>query len=77
MADLTGQEKRGLAYGLYDFVENLGFTIGPLLGGLLYDVIGVEVPFYLNGVILVVSAGLVLALFRQFPTINTALISGR
>lgn len=33
VADLTGHEKRGLAYGLYDLVENLGFTFGPLLGG--------------------------------------------
>jgi predicted MFS family arabinose efflux permease len=46
-------------------VENLGFTIGPLLGGLLYDVIGSEAPFYLNGVVLIVSAGLVYAFFRQ------------
>jgi len=65
VADLTGQERMGLGYGLYDFVENLGFTIGPLLGGMLYDVIGSEAPFYLNGVILIVSAVLVLALLRQ------------
>jgi MFS transporter, DHA1 family, multidrug resistance protein len=65
VADLAGHEKRGLAYGLYDFVENLGFTMGPLLGGIMYDVIGNEAPFYLNGVILIVSAVLVLALLRQ------------
>jgi len=64
VADLTGHEKRGLAYGLYDFVENLGFTIGPLLGGMLYDAIGSGVPFYLNGVILIGSAVLVWALLR-------------
>lgn len=65
VADLTGHEKYGTAYGLYDFVENLGFTIGPLLGGLLYDVVGMDTPFYLNGIILVLSAGLVLVLLRQ------------
>ena len=68
IADLTGHERRGMAYSLYDFVENLGFTIGPLLGGLLYDTIGKEVPFYLNGVILIVSAGLVLAFLQQVST---------
>lgn len=75
VADLTGHEKRGLAYGLYDFVENLGFTLGPLLGGIMYDVIGNEAPFYLNGVILIVSAVLVLALLRQVSHQKPAVLS--
>ncbi len=75
VADLTGHEKRGLAYGLYDLVENLGFTLGPLLGGLMYDVIGNEAPFYLNGVILVVGAVLVLALLRKVPLPQSGILS--
>jgi DHA1 family multidrug resistance protein-like MFS transporter len=75
VADLTGHEKRGMAYGLYDLVENLGFAIGPLLGGMLYDVIGGEAPFYLNGVILIVSAVLVLALLRQVSHQEPAALS--
>lgn len=67
VADLTGHERRGLAYGLYDFVENLGFTLGPVLGGLLYDTLGRDTPFYLNGVILIASAGGVFLLLRR-PT---------
>jgi len=63
VAELVGQERRGLAYGLYSLAGDLGFTIGPLVGGWLYDTIAQETPFYLNGVILLVSAlwvGLVL-----------------
>lgn len=64
VGDLTDHQRRGLAYGLYDFFENLGFTIGPLLGGVLYDSIGRPIPFYLNGAILIIGAGLVLLLLR-------------
>jgi MFS transporter, DHA1 family, multidrug resistance protein len=67
VADLIGQERRGTGYGVYDFVENLGFTIGPVLGGLLYDTIGNQTPFYLNGVVLIVSAVWVFLFLRQAP----------
>jgi len=75
VAELTGQERRGAAYGLYDFVENLGFTLGPLLGGMVYDSLGREMPFYLNGVVLMVGAGLVLAFLRRVPTHKVEAIS--
>jgi MFS family permease len=68
VADLTGDDQLGVGYGLYDFVENLGFAVGPLLGGILYDVIGKEIPFYLNGIVLIVSAGWILLFLRQGST---------
>ncbi len=65
VAELAGDDQLGMGYGVYDFVENLGFAIGPLLGGLLYDTVGKEMPFYLNGIILILSAGWVLLFLRQ------------
>ena len=65
VADLTGHERLGVGYGLYDFVENLGFAIGPLLGGAFYDVLGKGAPFYLNGVILIVGAVWVILFLRK------------
>jgi MFS transporter, DHA1 family, multidrug resistance protein len=67
VADLTGHDRRGMGYGLYDLVENLGFTIGPVFGGLLYDTIGHQTPFYLNGVVLIASAVWAFLFLRQAP----------
>jgi MFS family permease len=65
VADLAGRDVRGRGYGLYMFASGLGFTVGPLIGGWLYDAAGHAVPFYVNGVILFVGAALVLLLLGR------------
>jgi MFS transporter, DHA1 family, multidrug resistance protein len=65
VADIVGEERRGMAYGLFDFALNLGVTLGPLLGGWLYDTEGKATPFFLNGVILIICAGWVLLFMRK------------
>ena len=62
VADLTGGDRRGQAYGLYSFAVGLGATLGPLLGGWCYDNLGHTSPFYLNAILLPTSALLVLLL---------------
>ena len=61
----AAQSQQGVAYGVAQSANALGIGIGPLLGGLLYDQVGQEWPFYLNGIILILSAFWVLALLRS------------
>jgi MFS family permease len=46
----------GRSYGMYEMAGQIGFTVGPLLGGLLYDAVARQTPFYINGVMLVTGA---------------------
>jgi MFS transporter, DHA1 family, multidrug resistance protein len=62
VADLTGGARRGAAYGLYSFAVGTGATVGPVLGGWVYDNIGHTAPFYTNAILLPLSALLVLLL---------------
>jgi len=66
VADIVGERTRGSTYGLYLTVASLGASIGPLLGGFLYDNFGHAVPFYLNGIILLIDALVVIILFRNY-----------
>lgn len=66
VADLTRNDTRGTGYGLYSFAGAVGATVGPLLGGWLYDSVGQAVPFYANGVImLAVTVWVLVALPRR------------
>lgn len=70
VADVTGSSIRGTGFGMYTFAASLGAVFGPLLGGWLYDNINHAVPFYLNGIILIVTSGLTLVLLRKNFGIN-------
>jgi MFS family permease len=59
VADLTGEQARGAGFGMYTFAQGIGFIIGPLLGGWLYDTAGHAFPFYLNGAVLLLASLLV------------------
>jgi MFS family permease len=66
VADLTGDDHRGRAYGLYALAGGLGATIGPLMGGWLYERFSPVVPFYVNGIVLVISL-IILWIWLQVP----------
>jgi MFS family permease len=56
VAELTGGSRMGRSYGMYEMAGQIGFTVGPLLGGLLYDAVARQTPFYINGVMLIAGA---------------------
>jgi MFS family permease len=56
VADLTGDDQRGRAYGVYALAGGLGATVGPLGGAWLYEKLGPAAPFYANGLILAACA---------------------
>jgi len=60
VADLTGGDQRGRAYGFYAMAADLGAALGPFAGTWLYQTLGASMPFYANGIVLALSA---LALF--------------
>lgn len=66
VADLTGGDQRGRAYGLYAFAADAGATIGPLGGTILYQSLGQGAPFWANGVVLALCA-LALGLLLHEP----------
>jgi MFS family permease len=66
VADLTGGDQRGRAYGLYTLAAGLGATVGPLVGGWLYEAIGPQAPFFANGIVLAIGT-LVLGALLQVP----------
>ncbi len=72
VADIAGNDIRGAAYGWYLFASSLGASLGPLIGGWLYDSYGHVVPFELNGVILLVNGWLVMILFRKTKWYKTS-----
>jgi MFS family permease len=64
VADLTGGDQRGRAYGMYTMAAGLGATLGPLVGGWLYEAIGSKAPFYANGIVLAMCAVILAALLK-------------
>jgi MFS family permease len=68
VADLAEEDQRGRVFGIYELVTGIGRSLGPLVGGFVYDNYGQELPFYLNGVILVLSAFWVLLYLKPAET---------
>lgn len=47
IADIVREEERGKAMGIYNATWNLGWIVGPTLGGFLSDAMGFTITFFL------------------------------
>ncbi|MFH1060845.1 MAG: MFS transporter [Pseudomonadota bacterium] len=67
VADLAPGGFEGRSFGSFNTWFLLGFGVGPVLGGLVYDLYGVEANFLLMAGLCLVSLGLVTWLVREAP----------
>ncbi len=65
VTDLTGEAQRGRVFGMFALAGGLGAVIGPLAGGWLYDAFNPAVPFIANGLVLILSAGLLILWLKE------------
>jgi MFS family permease len=56
VGDLANDQERGRVYGLYELVVGIGASLGPLLGGWMYDNVGQDIPFFINGALMMLAA---------------------
>jgi len=57
IADLYGPAERGRILGLVMSGTSVGFMLGPLLGGWLYEIGGIRLPFVAVGAMALLAAG--------------------
>ena len=56
VGDLSHQDSRGRIFGIYQMSSGIGLSLGPLVGGWLYDTYGGAIPFTINGALLLSTA---------------------
>lgn len=63
--NMTDKSSMGAMYSLYSIVCDFGLMIGPIIGGILYDKVSPQAPFYLNGTLMLISSILILILIKE------------
>lgn len=56
LIDLAYKKKKGRICGIWNIFRNLGYIVGPLLGGILADISGLRTTFLIVGAVIIISA---------------------
>jgi MFS family permease len=73
--DLAPMERRGETMGFLSGMELIGFAAGPLLGGFLYSVGGMNLPFWGCSVLALLSAVLIWSMVQEKPAGHKAVVT--
>jgi MFS family permease len=65
VAEMSGSERRGRSISTLQAGDLIGYSLGPAVGGLLAQRFGLNAPFVALGVLEIISACVVLVLFRE------------
>jgi len=65
VSELAAPGRVGLAMGAVQTAEGLGFVIGPLLGGGLWDTLGQRAPFYASALLFTVATAVLVFTFHR------------
>ncbi len=70
IVDLAPLERRGETMGFLSGMEMIGFALGPLLGGFLYSVGGMNLPFWGCAALALLSAAVIWSMVQEKPSAN-------
>jgi multidrug resistance protein len=65
VTSLTTKEKRGKVMGIFSASRNLGLVAGPLLGGVAFDALSVQAPFFICGIVVFMGAGILVLTVKE------------
>ncbi len=67
VANLAPKERLGEYMGIFNASINLGFAIGPFIGGFLADMYGIQTPFYICGFLAILASIIALIKLEELP----------
>jgi DHA1 family multidrug resistance protein-like MFS transporter len=70
--DLSPVERRGETVGFLSAMEMLGFAAGPIVGGLLYTLGGMDLPFLGCALLAFLGAAIIWLMIRESPPARPA-----
>ena len=76
VADLTPPGREGTIFGGFNTAFLLGFAVGPLVGGVTYDTLGLDANFYLMAGLSILSLLMVLFMVREPSNVKKVIGKG-